>query len=145
MSKKSPFRGHFDKQHGKGGQTLLKPETHHLYHIYWSLSRRLSWKKYLLVICKVLGMFVNILTADDKCFLLNRDNLRHPIQMQLSDKQKKIINFFRIFWNLNEILNILKKRTKLIADLFSKLRTLKTFLNKCLKSPVSETFGQASW
>ena len=94
MSKKSPFRGHFDKQHGKGGQTLLKPETHHLYHIYWSLSRRLSWKKYLLVICKVLGMFVNILTADDKCFRLNRDNLRHPIQMQLSDKQKKNYQFF---------------------------------------------------
>ena len=94
MPKKSPFRGHFDKQHGKGGQTLLKPETHHLYYIYWSLSRRLSWKKYLLVICKVLGMFVNILTADDKCFLLNRDNLRHPIQMQLSDKQKKNHQFF---------------------------------------------------
>ena len=34
-------------------------------------------------------MFVNILTADDKCFLLNRDNLRKSIQMQLSEKEKK--------------------------------------------------------
>ena len=39
-------------------------------------------------------MFVNIFTADDKCFLLNRDNLRHPIQMQLSDKQKKKLSIF---------------------------------------------------
>ena len=34
MSKKSRFRGPFDKQHSKGDQTLLKPEPHHLYHSY---------------------------------------------------------------------------------------------------------------
>ena len=33
-------------------------------------------------------MFVNILTADDKFFLLSRDNLRQPIHMLLSQKQK---------------------------------------------------------
>ena len=40
-------------------------------------------------------MFVNILKANDKCFLLNRDNLRQPIQMQLSEK--KFLNFFLQF------------------------------------------------
>ena len=39
-------------------------------------------------------MFVNILNADDKCFLLNRDNFRQPIQMQLSEKQKKVFSIF---------------------------------------------------
>ena len=34
MSKKSRFRGPFEKQDGKGNQTLLKPKPHHLYHIY---------------------------------------------------------------------------------------------------------------
>ena len=34
ISKKSSFRGHFDKQHAKGDQTLLKSEPHHLYQIY---------------------------------------------------------------------------------------------------------------
>ena len=43
--------------------------------------------------CKILRMFVNILTSDDKCFLLNRDNLRQPIQMQLSQKQKIFSQF----------------------------------------------------
>ena len=34
MSKKFHFSGPFEKQHGKGDQTLLRPEPHHLYHIY---------------------------------------------------------------------------------------------------------------
>ena len=40
------------------------------------------------MVYKVLGMFVNIFTADDKYSLFNRDNLRPVIQMQLSQKQK---------------------------------------------------------
>ena len=46
------------------------------------------------MISKVLRTIVNILIADSKCFLFNRDNLRQPIQMQLSEKQKKISQFF---------------------------------------------------
>ena len=52
------------------------------------------WKKSLLVICKILGLFVNTLTADDKDSFLNRDNLTQPIQMQLSQKQKNFSQFF---------------------------------------------------
>ena len=43
--------------------------------IYWPQRRQLRWKKYLWVISKILKLFVNPLTADDKCSLLNRDNL----------------------------------------------------------------------
>ena len=49
------------------------------------------------MICKILGFFVNKLTADDKSCLLNRDNLWEDIQMQLSRKQK---NIFRVFFFL---------------------------------------------
>ena len=38
-------------------------------------------------------MFANILTADDKYSLLNRDNLRQPIQMELSQKEKTFSEF----------------------------------------------------
>ena len=41
------------------------------------------------MICKILGLFVNTLTADDEYCLLNRDNLFQHLQMQLSQKQKK--------------------------------------------------------
>ena len=51
-------------------------------------------KKSLLVTPKVLGLFVNTLTADDKYSLLNRDNFTHPIQMQLFQKQKRFSHFF---------------------------------------------------
>ena len=93
-SKKSRFRGPLDKQHGQENQTMLKPEPHHLYHIYWSLWKQLSSKKSLLVISKVLRMFVNILTANDQYFLPNRDNLRQPMQRQLYQKQRFFSRFF---------------------------------------------------
>ena len=97
MSKKSCFRGPFDKQHGKRAQALLKSASQHLYHIHRSLPRKLSWKKSLLLTCKILGLLVNTLAADEKYPVLNRDNLTIPIQMQLSLKQKTFYQFFAAF------------------------------------------------
>ena len=62
------------------------------------------WKKSLLVIHKILGLFVNTLTVDDKHYMLNRDNLTQPIQIQLSLKQKTFSQFFFAF--LKSILNL---------------------------------------
>ena len=55
------------------------------------------------MIHKILRLFVNTLTVDDKHYLLNRDNLAQPIQMQLSQKQKILSEFFFAF--LKSILN----------------------------------------
>ena len=43
---------------------------------------------------KVLGLFLNTLTACQKYFVLNRDNLTQPIQMQPSLKRKTFSEFF---------------------------------------------------
>ena len=40
---------------------------------------------------------MNTLTADDKCSLLNRDNLRQPIQILLSQKLKTFSQFLSAF------------------------------------------------
>ena len=40
------------------------------------------------MIHKIPRVFVNILTVDDKHYLLNRDNLTERIQVQLPKKQK---------------------------------------------------------
>ena len=48
-------------------------------------------------------MFVNTLTVNDKHYLLNRENLTQPIQIQLSQKQKIFSEFFFAF--LKSILN----------------------------------------
>ena len=82
ISSNSAFKGLLEKQDIKWDQTLLKSQRHHPYHIYWWLWRKFSRKKSLLVICKVLRMFFNILTANDKYSVLNTDKLRPPIQMQ---------------------------------------------------------------
>ena len=48
-------------------------------------------------------MFVNTLRVNDKDYLLNRDNLTQPIQIQLSQKQKIFSELFLKF--LKSILN----------------------------------------
>ena len=138
MSKKSCFRGPFDKQHGKRAQALLKSASQHLYHIHWSLPNQFRWKTSLLLTCQILGLLVNTLAADEKYPVLNRDNLTIPIQMQLSQKQKIFSQFFAAFLKSRLILNILKKTMSLTAFVFPKLRTLKTWLDKCLKNLVLE-------
>ena len=94
MSKKSCFRGPFDKQHGKRAQALLKSASQHLYHIHWSLPNQFRWKTSLLLTCQILGLLVNTLAAEEKCPVLNRENLTIPIQMQLSQETKNFSEFF---------------------------------------------------
>ena len=48
----------------------------------------------LLVTCKVLRLFVNTFTPDDNYSVFSRDNLMQPIQMRLSQKQKKFSQLF---------------------------------------------------
>ena len=57
----------------------------------------MHWEKFLLVIHKILRLFVNTLTVDEKRYLLTRDNLTQTIQIQLSQKQKTFFEFFLAF------------------------------------------------
>ena len=47
----------------------------------------------LLVIHKILRLFVNTLTVDEKHYLLTKDNLTQTIHIQLSQKQKNFFQF----------------------------------------------------
>ena len=49
---------------------------------------------FLFVVSEILGVFVKKLTADDRHFPLNWENLQQPLQMQLSKKQKTFSQFF---------------------------------------------------
>ena len=109
LSKRPRFRRPFDKLHGKRSQILWKPEGQDVYCIYWSLWRQLSRKNSLVVTWKILGLFINTLTADNKYYFISRDNLTQPVQMHLSKEQKicpKV--FFCIFGNLDEMLEFFK-------------------------------------
>ena len=52
---------------------------------------------------KIVRLFVNTLTADDKHYLVNRDNLTLPLWMQLSKNEKTFSQF--VFAFLKFILN----------------------------------------
>ena len=113
MSKKSCFRGPFDKQHGKRAQALLKSASHQ-------------------------KLLVNKLAANQKYPVLNRDNLTIPIQMQFSQKQKTFSELFAAFleaiWNFERF----EKEMASVAFVFPNLRTLKMWLDKWLKNPVPD-------
>ena len=70
----------------------------------------MHWKKFLLVIRKILRLFFKILAVNEKLYLLNRDNLTQAIQIQLSEKQKTFFKFFLAF--LKSILNFKRLRKK---------------------------------
>ena len=53
-------------------------------------AKKFIQKKSLLVICKILRLFVNTSTVNDKYSLDNRDNLRQPIEMLLLKKKMSI-------------------------------------------------------
>ena len=76
----------------------------------------MSWKKSALVGSKILGLFVNTLTAEYTYSRRNMQTFTQQVQTPLSLKQKLFLDFLLRFWNLNEIENIFKKKGE-----FSKL------------------------
>ena len=99
------------------------------------------------MLCKILRLFVNTLTADDNCSLLNRDNVTEPIQILLSQKQKTVSQFFFAF--LKSILNLehLQKRMILIENMFPKLGTQKKVVRSMskktsLRGPLHKKHGK---
>ena len=88
----------------------------------------MHFKKSLLGIHKILRLFVNTLAVDEKHYLLNRDNLTQPIQIQLSQKQKRFSEF--IFAFLKSILNFqhLSKKMTLIADVYPEIPARKNMV-----------------
>ena len=93
----------------------------------------------LLVLCKILRLFVNTMTADDKYSLVNRDNLTQSIRYYYLRNKK---NFFSIFLTISKIcikfLTILKIWSCSYRMYFQNCRLRKRWLDKCLKNPVWE-------
>ena len=61
------------------------------------MGRHLNCKKSVLVICKILRLFVNILIAVEKYSLPNREYLTQPIQIEFSQQQKHFSGVFSAF------------------------------------------------
>ena len=84
-------------------------------------------------------MFVNTLTADGKYPVEGCENLQLPIQIQLSAKQKALLNFLFHFRNLYQSLNILKKNMMVIPNVLPKLQTVNILVGTLSKK---DSFGK---
>ena len=91
----------------------------------YPIWRPFRLKKSLWVIWKILILFFNALTADDKYSFLNTGNLLQHFQMQLSQKWKIFCQFFLHFRNFDSFLTTFNKKMTLIADAFFNLRNPK--------------------
>ena len=138
MSKISSLWGPLDEQLGKSSEKLLESPSQHLYHIHWFLPRKLSWKKSLLLTCKILGLIFNTLAADDRYPIPNKDNLTIPTQMQLSERQQTSSQFLAAFLISSGNLKPFEKKMTTLDYLFPNLRDPKMWLDKSLQRPVSQ-------
>ena len=103
MSRRSCFRTPFGNQRVNGFQTPLKVARHHDYRFFPWISGKLSWKKTALLWSKMLRLFANSFTADDKYSCRNVQNFRQQLQTLLSEKRKTLFGFFLHFWNVHQI------------------------------------------
>ena len=139
MCKKSSFRGPFEKQHGKRIQTVLKSERKNLYHISWSLRNRLSFKNFLLGICKILRLFVNAWLPMRSILFLIRTIQRNQFRRNYLKNKDLVVDFIFRYGNIDQILNILKKKDgHHRLCIFENRGLRKTWIDKCLKSHVPE-------
>ena len=103
MPEKPYFRTAFGNQPVYGYQTLLKSARHYYYPIFQWIWDKLSWKKSALVRSKILGLFVNTLTAEYTYSGRNMETLTQQVQTPLPLKQKTFSPFFIAFlkstWN----------------------------------------------
>ena len=78
------------------------------------------------------------MTAENKYSILNRGNFLLNFQMQLSQKRKTFCEFFLTLSKFRFNFEDFQKKINLIADVFSTYGLRKTWLDKCLKTLVSE-------
>ena len=93
-SRRCFFRTPFGNQRVNQFQTPLKVARHHYYPFFARISDKLSWKKTALLWSKILRLFANTFTADDKYSCRNMQNFRQELQTLLSQKWKIHSGFF---------------------------------------------------
>ena len=149
MSKKPHFRTTLDSQHAKGSQTLLEDERQHFYHIFRSVWGKLSWKISLLVICEILGLFVNTLTADDNCFFRKGEICCNEFKRNYL-KYKKSSQFFAAFKHFETKMTVatyvfpkLQTAKEVVRPMCEKRRFVTSFDSQHVKR--SQTLVKIGW
>ena len=84
----------------------------------------------LLVLAEILVVLVKTLTADDKYRVLDGRICHSQFECNSLKNEELFLNLLLNFWNLQQILNILKEKMIAIANLFPKLQTVKNMVRR---------------
>ena len=107
-------------------QTLLKSAHHHYYPLFSSIRGSLSWKRAPSVWYEILRLFVHALTADDKYYGSNMQNLPQQFQTPVSQKSKTFSWFFIVFpkcaWNLEHLQKKDEYASRIISEIIDAKR-----------------------
>ena len=95
----------------------------------------------------ILGLFVKTLNADLKYSQLITENLKYPIQMQLSQKQNFASQFVAAFLTSRLNFEDFQQKVTLIANFFLKLWTPKNVFkqmskNSCFRGTFNKQHGK---
>ena len=103
MPKSNSFRTNFGNEHIHGSQTLPKSGWQQFYTRFPLIRYKLSWKTYVSIRSKILGLFVNTLTPVNMYSPHNWEKFPQQLQRQICQKGKIISGIFNSFfkdkWN----------------------------------------------
>ena len=109
VTKNCRFGTPLNSRHVKGSRTLTKSPCWYFYHVFSSILGKLIMKIFPPKLGEIYGDFVNTLTADGK-FLFNIVGIcNSQFKCDYLKNEKFFLNFLSYFWNLYQILHILKK------------------------------------
>ena len=134
MPKSYCFRTAFANKLVQRSQTLLNSAWQHFYPNFPLMQDKLNWKTCVWIRSKILGPFVNTLTADSMYSPHNWEKFQQQFKTQLSKKRKIISGFLLHFWNINKIFFIWKKMPASYPKYFRSYWLRKMFLLECQKA-----------
>ena len=133
LSKKRRFRTRFDIPHLKASQILAKSPWERFYLVFSSFSGKLIWKMSPLVSDEILGfLFTYWLPMANIIFRVSRIS-NSEMKCNYLKEEKPFLDFLLHFLNLHQILNTLKEKMIVVANVFSKLQNVKIFVRKLSK------------
>ena len=128
LSKKRRFRTRFDSQHVKASHILARSQSEHFCHPFPSFSGKLIWKMSAIALGEVLVCLLKDWLPMASILFKIVGVCNSQFKWYYVENEKLFLNFLLNFWNLHQILNILKERMIVIDHVFPKLETVKIFL-----------------
>ena len=111
----------------------MKSASERFYHIFSSLWWEINGEINLLLICQILGCFLTHWLPMARILFKILEFSRSYFKPSYLKSGKLFLNFSFNLWNLHQILNILKEKMVVIANVIPKLENVKDLVRRLNK------------